>query len=305
MSNSKSPEGQIHIELPVAVHLVGTQFPQWGHLPIVPIKSAGTHNALFKLGEDMVVRIPRATWATQQVQKEQEWLPRLAPDLPLVVPVPLVHGKPDEIYPWAWSVYRWIEGEDLHTARIDDPLQMARDLAAFIKALQRLDSTGGPRSSRHNNYRGVPLAMLDDTVRKSLAQLEGLIDTSAASHAWERALDVAVFEGAPVWVHGDLQAGNLLARNGRLSSVIDFGLLGVGDPACDLIVAWNLLDARSREVFRGELGVDEASWARGRGWALYTGLVALPYYLNTNSVIVKTSRHVLSEVLGDQSSLKG
>lgn len=305
MSKSELPEGQIQIDLPVAARLVATQFPAWGDLPIAPIKSAGTDNALFSLGSDMVIRLPRATWATQQVDKEQEWLPRLAPELPLAIPVALAQGKPDGTYPWSWSVYRWIEGEDLHTARIDDPLQMARDLATFIRALQRIDAKGGPRSGKHNNYRGVPLGLLDDTVRKAIAQLEGLIDTSAASRAWEEALNVPVWEEEPVWVHGDLQAGNLLAQNGRLSCVIDFGLLGVGDPACDLIVAWNLLDAQSREVFRRDLDVDDATWARGRGWALYTGLVALPYYLHSNPVIVKTSRRVISEVLGDQSSLKG
>lgn len=299
MSNKTEPEEQVEIDLDTVIHLLTSQFTHWSDLPIVPIKSAGTDNALFSLGEDMVIRLPRATWATQQVDKEQEWLPRLSPHLPLAIPVPLAHGKPDETYPWAWSVYRWIEGEDLHTAKIDDQGKLARDLAAFIKALQRTDSAGGPLSGKHNNYRGVPLEMLDPVVRRSINELEGQIDTEAASRAWDVALETPVWEGPPVWVHGDLQAGNLLARDGQLCSVIDFGLAGVGDPACDLIVAWNLLDDENRDIFHAEVSVDEATWARGRGWALYTGLVALPYYLHTNPVIVRTSRRVIGQVLGE------
>ena len=298
MTNKKS-EGQVDIALDDAVHLLTTQFPHWAHLAIEPIKSAGTDNALFSLGNDMVIRMPRATWATQQVDKEQEWLPRLAPHLPLPVPVPLAQGCPDETYPWSWSVYTWIEGEDLHTAKIDNQEKMARDIAAFIKALRGIDAASGPLSGKHNNYRGVPLAVLDRTVRRSIGELEGLIDTDAASLAWDAALATPVWEGEPVWVHGDLQAGNLLARNGQLCSVIDFGLSGVGDPAADMIVAWNLLDDADREIFRSEVGVDEATWTRGRGWALYTGLVALPYYLDKNPVIVRSSRRVISEVLAD------
>lgn len=291
-----SEAGQIDIEIDTATGLLTSQFPHWSHLPIAPIKSAGTDNALFSLGEDMVIRLPRATWATEQVEKEQEWLPRLAPHLPLAIPLPLAMGGPDETYPWAWSVYTWIEGEDLHVARLDDAGQTARDLAAFIKVLHRIDASGGPLSGKHNNYRGVPLAVLDRTVRRSIGELKGLIDTDAASLAWEAALATPVWEGEPVWVHGDLQAGNLLAHNGQLCSVIDFGLAGVGDPAADMIVAWSLLGSADREVFQSEVGVDEAAWARGRGWALYAALVALPYYLHTNERIVDMAWRILREV---------
>lgn len=278
MTNKKS-ERQVEVGLDLAVHLLTTQFPHWAHLGIAPIKSAGTDNALFSLGDDMVIRIPRATWATQQVDKEQKWLPRLAPGLPLPIPVPLAQGRPDETYPWAWSVYRWLDGEDVQAGALDDLNQAARDLAGFIKALQRIDPSGGPHSGKRNNYRGVALAVLDPTVRRSIAALENLIDTSAASRAWEVALEAPPWQEAPVWVHGDLHGGNLLISDGRISGVIDWGLAGVGDPACDLIVAWNLLTGESRDIFRAEVSVDEATWARGRGWALYTGLVALPIIL--------------------------
>lgn len=299
MTSNDSFEGQVDVDLDLAAHLLTTQFQHWSDLPIAPIKSTGTDNALFSLGEDMVIRIPRATWATEQVEKEQLWLPRLAPALPLTIPVPLGLGRSDERYPWMWSVYTWIDGEDLHSMELEDPNKAAKDLAVFLKALQGIDALDGPRSGKHNNYRGVPLADLNPVVRKSLVALEGLIDTDAAARAWDAALETPEWDHAPVWVHGDLQAGNLLANHGRLTSVIDFGLAGVGDPACDLIVAWNLFGGQSRDVFRAEVGVDEATWARGRGWALYTGLVALPYYLNTNPVIARGSRHVIAQVLDD------
>lgn len=303
-SNNKS-EGQVNIALDLAVHLLRTQFPHWAHLRVEPVASAGTDNALFSLGEDMVIRIPRATWATEQVDKEQKWLPRLAPDLPLPIPVPLAQGRPDESYPWAWSVYRWLDGEDVQAGALGDLNQAARDLAGFINALQRIDPADGPRWGKHNNYRGVPLAVLDPTVRRSIAALEHLIDTpidtGAASRAWAAALEAPSWEEAPVWVHGDIHCGNLLTSDGRISGVIDWGLAGVGDPACDLIVAWNLLTGESRNIFRAEVRVDEATWTRGRGWALYTGLVALPYYLDKNPVIVQSARRVIKEVLTDHT----
>lgn len=298
-----SEDGQIDIEIDTAIRLLTSQFPHWSDLPIAIIKSAGTDNALFSLGDDMVIRIPRATWATEQVEKEQAWLPKLAPHLPLPIPVPLAQGRPDETFPWNWSVYRWLDGADLHAGRLDDMLQAARDLAGFIKALQRIAPADGPRSGKPNNYRGVALTVLGPTVRRAIGSLESLvdspIDTDAASRVWDAALQVPVWQDAPVWLHGDLQAGNLLTSNGRISSVIDWGLAGVGDPACDLIVAWNLLAGESRDVFRAAVAVDEATWARGRGWALYTGLVALPYYLDTNPVIVRSARRVIREVLAD------
>lgn len=299
MTNNNALEEQVDIALDLAVHLLTTQFPHWAHLAIEPIKSAGTDNALFSLGDDMVIRMPRATWATEQVKKEQEWLPRLAPNLPLPIPVPLAQGRPDETYPWNWSVYRWLGGEDVQAREVDDLNQASRDLAGFIRALQRIDPADGPRSGKHNNYRGVPLAVLDPTVRRSIAALENLIDTSAASRAWAAALEVPSWQEAPVWIHGDIHGGNLLISDGRISGVIDWGLAGVGDPACDLIVAWNLLTGESRDIFRAGVGVDDSTWTRGRGWALYTGLVALPYYLHTNPVIVRTSRHVINEALAD------
>lgn len=298
------PAGKMHVdEVDTDVSLVGrllaAQFPQWAELPIEPLRSAGTDNAIYRLGDDMAVRLPRIHRATGQVDKEHQWLPRLAPHLPLAIPVPLAKGTPGEGYPWHWSVYRWLEGENATSERIADPRQAARDLAQFIAALQRIDPTGGPPPGPHNFGRGEPLAMRDTRTRAAIAALDGTLDTGAVTAAWDAALQAPAWDGPSVWLHGDLQSGNLLAVRGRLSAVIDFGGLGVGDPACDVMTAWLFLSAETRDVFRAALPVDDATWARGRGWALSVGLIALPYYQSTNPVLAGIARYAIEEALAD------
>ena len=290
---------EIDTNVSLVVRLLITQFPQWANLPIEAAHAAGTGNALYRLGDDMVVRLPRIPSAVGQVDKEQKWLPRLASFLPLNIPVPLAKGKPSDGYPWHWSVYQWLEGEDATTASIADPRQAATDLAQFITALQQIDATEGPPPGQHNFYRGVPLAMRDQQTRDAIAALQDVIDVDEATAAWETAIETPVWNGAPVWLHGDLHAGNLLVQQGRLSAVIDFGGLGVGDPACDVMAAWTLLSAENRVVFRELLQVDDATWARGRGWALSFGLIALPYYQITNPVLAEIARRAINEALAD------
>jgi aminoglycoside phosphotransferase (APT) family kinase protein len=279
--------------------LLNMQFPQWADLPIEPVPSAGTDNALYRLGDDMVVRLPRIHWAVEQVDKEHQWLPRLAPFLTLAIPVPLAKGKPGEGYPWHWSVYRWLEGENATIELIADPRQAATDLAQFIAALQRIDATGGPPPGPHNSHRGEPLTMRDTRVREAIATLRGALDVDTVTAVWDAAIEAPPWRGTPVWLHGDLQSGNLLALQGRLSAVIDFGCLGVGDPACDVMAAWMFLSAETRDVFRAALHVDEATWARGRGWALSVGLIALPYYQDTNPILAGIARRAIHEALAD------
>jgi aminoglycoside phosphotransferase (APT) family kinase protein len=296
--------GRMHIdEVDTDVSLVGRllaeQFPRWADLPIEPVRSAGTDNAIYRLGDDMAVRLPRIPAATGQVDKEHRWLPSFAPLLPLAIPAPLAKGTPGERYPWHWSVYRWLEGENATNERIADPRQAATEMAQFIAAIQRIDTTGGPSPGPHNTFRGVPLATRDAPTRAAIATLHGMLDVNAATAAWEAALQVPAWHGPGVWIHGDLQSGNLLVQQGRLNAVIDFGCLGVGDPACDLIVAWNFIPADTRNVFRAALSVDEATWARGRGWALSVGLIALPYYQRSNPILAGISRHAIEEVLAD------
>jgi aminoglycoside phosphotransferase (APT) family kinase protein len=278
--------------------LLAAQFPQWADLPISPVSSAGTDNALYRLGDEMVARLPRIQGATGQADKESRWLPKLAPHLPLAIPVPLAQGTPGEGYPYPWAVCRWLPGENATFDRIADPRQAAVDLAHFIAALQRIDATGVPGNL---GSRGVPLATRDDYTRAAIASAHdlGLIDAGAVTAAWEAALQAPAWDGPPVWLHGDLQSGNLLAAQGRLSAVIDFGCLNTGDPATDVMTAWQYLPAEVREDFRAALVVDDATWTRGRGWALSTSIVALPYYHETNPVLAGISRRAINEVLAD------
>jgi aminoglycoside phosphotransferase (APT) family kinase protein len=278
--------------------LLAAQFPQWADLPIAPVASAGTDNALYRIGDALVVRLPRIAGATGQVDKDHRWLPRLAPHLPLAIPAPLAKGEPGEGYPYPWAICQWLAGENATFDRLADPRQAATDLARFIAALQRIDATG----VRGNlGSRGVLLATRDAYTRAAIADAHnlGLIDTDAVLAAWEAALQAPTWDRPPVWLHGDLQSGNLLATDGRLSAVIDFGCLNVGDPAADVMAAWLYLPAEVREDFRAALGVDDATWARGRGWALSVSIVALPYYHITNPVLAGISRHAIEEVLAD------
>jgi aminoglycoside phosphotransferase (APT) family kinase protein len=319
MSAGKMHADELDIDVALARRLLAAQFPRWADLPIAPVASAGTDNALFRLGDDMVVRLPRIDWAVEQVEKEQRWLPRLAPRLPLAIPVPLAMGVPAEGYPWHWSIYRWLEGENATVKPIADLHQTATELAQFVTALREIDPGGGPSPGPHNSFRGEPLANRDARTRAAIASLGGLLgsgklydsqtddrklDIDAATEVWEEALQAPAWHGPPVWIHGDLSPLNLLVERGRLTAVVDFGCLGVGDPAGDLIVAWSLLSADTRAVFRAALAVDDATWARGRGWALSVGLIALPYYQITNPVLAATARRMIDEAIADHVSIR-
>jgi aminoglycoside phosphotransferase (APT) family kinase protein len=301
MTSAKMHDDELDTDETLVHQLLKAQFPQWADLPIQHIRSAGTGNAIYRLGNEMAVRLPRVQWAVDQVNLEHEWLPRLAPSLPLAVPVPLAKGEPGEGYPWDWSVYRWLEGEDASIERIADPRQAAIDLAQFIAALQRIDPTGGIPAEGHNS-RGLPLTIRDASTRKAIADLRGMIDTEAVTTVWEVVLQAPQWDRAPVWFHGDMLPGNLIVERGRLSAVIDFGGLAVGDPACDLMIAWGLFARESRDVFRAVLQVDDATWARGRGHALSQALIFIPYYLDTNPVGVAIARRTINEVLADSSA---
>ncbi|ACZ87129.1 aminoglycoside phosphotransferase family protein [Streptosporangium roseum] len=294
MRAGKMHADEVDIDMPLVRRLLAGQFPQWADLPVEPVDSAGTDNAMYRLGEDMAVRLPRIEWAVGNVEREQRWLPRLAPLLPVTIPAPLGKGVPADGYPWHWSVYRWLDGENPAVGRITDPALLAEDLAEFVTALRRIDPTDGPPAGR-----GVPLATRDAPTRAAIGDLRGVIDTGAATAAWEEALRIPAWSGPAAWVHGDLSPGNVLITRGRLSAVIDFGCVGVGDPTVDLVVAWNLLPAAARDVLRAALRVDDATWARGRGWALSIALIQLPYYRSTNPSLAANSRHVIREVLAD------
>ncbi|MFF8917665.1 aminoglycoside phosphotransferase family protein [Streptomyces sp. NPDC015032] len=300
MAAGKMHADEAEIDVSLVRRLVDAQFPQWADLPLEPVASSGTDNAMYRLGEDMAVRLPRIPGAAGQVAKEQRWLPRLASFLPLPVPEPLGRGTSGQGYPWNWSVYPWLKGENVE--RIADPRRTAVDLAGFVTALHAIDTGGGPPPGDHNFFRGVPLAARDAATRRAIAELAATVDTDEVTAAWETALRAPARSGADVWIHGDLSSGNLLFRQDRLSAVIDFGGLGVGDPACDLIPAWEIFSAEHREGFRDALSADAATWQRGRGWALSVALIQLPYYRYTNPPLAARSRHVIAEVLADHRS---
>ena len=286
--------------------LLAAEFPEWADLPIEPVLPMGTDNALYRLGGDMVARLPRTERTSRRLEKERRWLPRLGPKLPLAVPVPLAEGAPAEGYPFAWSVYTWLQGENATFERVTDLSQFATDLAQFVADLQRIDPSPGPPPGEHNFFRGVPLARRDESTRASIATLGRAIDVDAVTAAWEAALHAPAWERPSVWVHGDLDSRNLLAEQGRLSAVIDWGGLGVGDPACDVMVVWKVFTADTRDLFRTALSIDGATWARSRGWALSQAVDALAYYTpSTNAVLVSESQRWLAEVLADLSSDHG
>ena len=291
---------EFDIDESIVRELLVSQFPEWADLSLEVFPSSGTDNVMVRLGDDKAVRLPRHERASGQVGIEHFWLPRIAPLVPLAVPEPLVLGHPDRGFPWPWSIGRWLEGSPATTDQIAEPRQAAMALGQFVAAMRQIDLPNGPPPSVGNSFRGVPLRLRDEPTRHALAQLRGIIDTDAASKAWEEALRAPAWEQPGVWLHGDLQAGNLLARGGALDVVIDFGCLCVGDPACDVMAAWTYFAGEARDWFRAELTVDDATWARARGWALSMGLIALPYYRETNPAFTEVARKMILEVLADR-----
>ncbi|MDH6213889.1 aminoglycoside phosphotransferase family protein [Streptomyces pseudovenezuelae] len=296
------------IDAPLVRRLLAAQFPHWADLPVAPVPLSGMDNATFRLGDDLSVRLPRYARWVGQVEREHRWLPRLAPQLPLTVSEPVARGEPGEGYPYPWSVYRWLEGETATTANLADPVRTAHDLAGFLRALQGADPTGGPGPEDSNAFRGVPMGDPRDSiagealVRSRIETLKttGLVDTDAVTEVWEAALAAPAWDRPPVWIHGDLDTGNLLARDGRLSAVIDFGTLAVADPAVDLQPAWKFLPARVRDVFREAVGADDATWARGRGWAL-AGSLPVPDdpFFRDHPARIQASLNHLERILAD------
>ncbi|WP_367129763.1 aminoglycoside phosphotransferase family protein [Saccharothrix sp. HUAS TT1] len=297
------PDGRAGIDAALVGRLVASQFPRWRGLPVTPVEVDGWDNRTYRLGDHLSVRLPTAEGYAPAVAKEHRWLPVLAPRLPVPVPVSLALGVPAEGYPFHWSVRRWLDGRTATPGRVGDLTAFARSIAAFVLALQRVDATGGPAAGAHSFYRGAPPAHYDDGTRRALAALEGRIGTARAAAVWEDALSAPAWSGPPVWFHGDIAHGNLLVDGGELAAVIDFGTSGVGDPACDLVIAYTMFDADSREAFRDALGLDGATWARARGWALWKALITLAG--TDDEARAAEQRHVIGEVLADAEQEKG
>jgi aminoglycoside phosphotransferase (APT) family kinase protein len=267
-------EDELELGEELVRRLLAEQFPEWAELPVRRIEPSGTVNAIFRVGDGVSVRLPRRQGPTEPGSRELDWLPRLAPLLPVQVPVPVAQGRPGSGYPWFWEIHTWVEGETVPVAAID-AIQAARDLAVLVGALQRVDPTGGPPPGR-----GVALTERDSAFRYWLERFDG--DPRVVA-AWERALAAAAWDGPPVWHHGDLDMRNWLVRDGRISGVIDWGSMGVGDPTCDVMVAWKLHSAAARDAFREALPTDDATWERARGWAVSQAVAALGYYTPENN----------------------
>jgi len=290
--------GKFQIDIALVRELIESQFPEWRTLDIRPVEFDGWDNCTFHLGDEMSVRLPSASHYVAQVDKEHLWLPKLAPHLPLPIPTPLARGEPGSGYPWPWSVYRWIDGQMAAPDGIADLEHLARSLGNFLGRLQQIDPTGGPPPGQHNFDRGGALSTYDAETRETLNALQGQIDTGKALSIWDLALQSS-WQGPPVWVHGDVAVGNLLLTQGNLSAVIDFGCSAVGDPACDLVIAWTLFTGGSRATFRAALPLDEATWARARGWALWKAAITLAKQLDSHPREAVETHRIIAEIFAD------
>ncbi|HEY3976068.1 MAG TPA: aminoglycoside phosphotransferase family protein [Streptosporangiaceae bacterium] len=279
--------------------LVAAQFPQWAGLPVRRVEVDGWDNATFRLGERLSVRLPSSPAYAGQVAKEHRWLAVLAPQLPLPIPEPLAMGAPGRDFPRPWSVYRWIEGQTAQAGPVASLPELAADLAGFLAALHRADPSGGPEPGPHNFFRGGSPGYYDAETRTALAALHGHIDTGRAAEVWETAL-AAPRDGPPAWFHGDAQPGNLLLdSSGRLSAVIDFGTSGIGDPACDTTIAWTFFSGPGQRRFQERLPADEATWARGRGWAIWKAMIVLARALDTDPDDAEFTKAVIGKIIAD------
>ncbi|WP_369213993.1 aminoglycoside phosphotransferase family protein [Streptomyces flavofungini] len=299
MADPKTHADEPDMDETLVRRLVAAQFPAWSGLPVRRVHATGTANALYRLGEDKVVRLPRTPGSAADVEGEHRWLPRLAAALPVPVPEPLGLGRPGEGFPYAWSVFRWLDGATPEPgAPLTEPALFAEDIAGLLVALREVDPAGAPAA-----YRSEPLAARDSRTREVIAGLRGTVDERAATAVWDAALRAPGWQRGPVWTHGDLQPGNVLVDGGRLGAVIDFGCMGLGDPAVDLISAWYLMDAAARAALRAALGLaaDDAMWARGKGWALSIALDELSYYRERNPRMARIATHVIGQLTGPNS----
>lgn len=294
---TKMHENELEINECLAKTLIEKQCPRWSNLTLKPVSSSGTDNALFRLGDDYIVRLPRIEWTpgsiVRSINKEYEWIPKIAHWLTIPVSEPVFKGNPDDHYPWPWLIAKWHDGQNPDFEKETEYELLAKDLAGFINNLHTIRLENGPLSRR-----GVPLKELDQETRTAIHALKTDMDTQVISTLWEQLSNISPWNTDPVWVHGDLLPGNIITQNNRLSAVIDFTDTGMGDPACDLVIAWSLLNAPSRSVFRDHLkNIDDDTWQRGRGWALSIAVIMLPYYKHSNPVLATLARRMIKNVI--------
>jgi aminoglycoside phosphotransferase (APT) family kinase protein len=294
MNPQKLHQNEPDISPDLVQHLIKTQFPDLANQPLRLLAAGGTENVLYRLGTDFLLRFPRMDWAVAPLEKDSTWLGYVAPHLPLEIPTQIALGKPSAAYSFPWGVYKWLEGQDLFSTPTQDLYRLAHDLAGFIKAMQQIPIPQNPPPSR-----AKPLFYNDEAVRENLALLPQEFKPHILENIWRDAVALPIWDGTPVWSHGDLHGANLLARDGKISAVIDFGTLGVGDPRFDYALAWWVLDAPSRAEFRRLLGVDDVTWSRARGQAVCGAALAYPYYKDTNPVLTGIAAHSMQQILLD------
>ena len=293
---TKMHENEFEIDENLVRSLLNSQCPQWAKLPIKAVFSSGTDNALFRLADEYVIRLPRLDGAFANITKEYEWVPKIAKLVNFHLSEPLFKGKPSQGYPSLWTIAKWNEGHNPDFEQGNEYAGLAKDLAFFLNELHHIKLTNGPLSRR-----GVALKKLDAETSQAIHELQGEMDSQLITSLWNRLSNTPSWQKDPVWIHGDLLPGNILIQNNRLSAVIDFSDVGIGDPACDCIIAWSLLNAESRKIFRASLNnMDEDTWERGRGWALSIALIILPYYKHTNPVFVSLANRMIEQVLLDE-----
>lgn len=287
-------EGEVDIDTELVRELLNEQFAQWSDLPIVPVASSGTVNAVYRLGDKLCVRLPRTKRYAKSLESELRWLPVLAQRLPLAVPEAAAQGKPSTEFPFSWAIYRWLEGETFNLQSGVDESTAAEQLANFVTTFRRTDPSGAPKARR-----SMPLSMLDRATRAAIDSLDGIVNTHAVRSVWESCLQASEWHGRPMWTHGDLIPSNILVDRGRISAIIDFGSVGIGDPAIDVIPAWSVFSADARRSFRAAVDVDDATWVRGLGFALQQALLIIPYYAKTNPAFVAMAKLTVERILTD------
>ncbi|MDE3048147.1 MAG: GNAT family N-acetyltransferase, partial [Verrucomicrobiota bacterium] len=293
-------DDRLDISTSVVAKLIATQFPEYKNLPIKLVEPNGWDNRTFRLGDTMSVRLPSAERYAAKVPIEQKWLPKLAAKLSVSIPRPIAMGQASPEYPWNWSIYEWIEGQSANTLQIDHPLMetLATELAVFLQELEAIDPRGAPTPSAHNFFRGASPLVYDEETRSAIDALKDFIDVTASLALWRQAIS-SKWNQNPVWIHGDFSAGNILIKNGHLVGVIDFGGMAVGDPACDLVIAWTLLKGKSRKLFRSALPFDQDTWDRARGWALWKALITLKAIPDKTDAKAMEQRSLIQEILQD------
>lgn len=287
----------LNITANLAAKLISDQFPEYAHLPVASVEKQGHDNRTYHLGNDLLIRMPTAESYALKVPKEQKLLPQLAPYLSVKIPVPIKMGSPSKYYPYHFSIYRWLSGRSINLLFLSDEtlLSLAYDLAKFLKELESIHNIEGPMPGQHNWWRGDHLSVYDEGARGQIAKLEGVIDSDAALKLWLQACKTK-WSKPPVWVHGDFAIGNMLLENGRLSAIIDFGGMALGDPACDLVIAWTYLKEKAREIFIEEMALDEDTWLRARGWALWKATYELCQIKDKNSAEAFVQKKIVDEL---------